>query len=125
LALAQEWFNAGDEELGYAQIGFRESPFYSQICVSCQQAAEKYLKGLLVAYGQSYPKIHDLGVILGRCGQIGPHLLELKEDCNFLTKFYLEVRYPPDITPANRNDAEKAIESCRRIITQVQESLKT
>lgn len=124
LKLAQEWFETGDDDLAYAKVGFRESPFYSQICISCQQAAEKYLKGFLVANGKSYPKIHDLGVILGKCGEIDSNLLELKEDCNFLTKFYVEVRYPPDITPADKDDAGEAIESCKRIISQVKKSLE-
>jgi len=124
LKLAQEWFDAGDNEFGYAEAGFRETIFYSQVCVSCQQAAEKYLKGFLVAYGKSYPKIHDLGVIVEKCGQIDPNFLELKKDCNFLTKFYVEVRYPPDITPADENDAQKSIEICKRIIAKVRDSLE-
>lgn len=125
LKLAQEWFETGDDELAYAEVGFRETIFYSQICVSCQQAAEKYLKGFLVAHGKSYPKIHDLGVVLGKCGEIDSDFLELKENCNFLTKFYVEARYPPDITPADENDAKEAIEGCKKIISQVKESLKT
>lgn len=124
LRLAQEWFDAGDDELGYAEAGFQETIFYSQICVSCQQAAEKYLKGFLVARGQSYPKIHDLGVVLQKCGEIEPNLLGLKKDCNFLTKFYIEARYPPDITPADKDDAQKAIKNCKRIIAKIKDSLK-
>ena len=35
----------------------------------CQQAVEKYLKGLLVAFDVDPERTHDIGLLLGKCVQ--------------------------------------------------------
>jgi HEPN domain-containing protein len=62
---AKEWFKIGDNEFGFAELGYRdeENEFYSEICFMLQQAIEKYLKGYLV-YNEIKPeKVHDLGYL--------------------------------------------------------------
>jgi len=63
--LAQEWFNIGNNELGFARASFEElKAFYPQICFQCQQAVGKYLKGFLVYKNKKFPKTHDLSQLL-------------------------------------------------------------
>lgn len=44
--LADEWFEKARADVDFARIGFKETEHYGQVCFLCQQAAEKYLKGL-------------------------------------------------------------------------------
>lgn len=42
--LILEWLNAAKDDLKYAQVGFEQTDLYANICFSCQQSFEKYLK---------------------------------------------------------------------------------
>lgn len=65
---------------GRAQQGISayEGKFYT-VCFHCQQAAEKLLKGFLVAHGCEYPITHNLFAILEKvieCDQMAESLRE-------------------------------------------------
>lgn len=62
--LIQEWLQKADEDLGFASSIIEDSTFYAQICFHFQQAAEKYLKAIIVADDLEFHKIHDLLVLL-------------------------------------------------------------
>lgn len=47
--LVEEWLQRADDDLAYARVGFDETQLYANICFSCQQAFEKYLKTFLIA----------------------------------------------------------------------------
>jgi len=59
-----------------------------------QQAAEKTLKALLVAHGRLPPRIHDLARLLDLCLPFKPDLEELREVCERLSQYAVDVRYP-------------------------------
>jgi HEPN domain-containing protein len=71
-----------------------EMSFYAQICFHFQQAAEKYLKAYIVAYELAFKKIHELPELLRICKECNDSFSELQQECEFLTDFYIETRYP-------------------------------
>jgi HEPN domain-containing protein len=92
--LIQEWLQKADEDLGFASSIIEDSTFYAQICFHFQQAAEKYLKAIIVADDLEFQKIHDLLVLLKACSARRPELNSLMPDCKLLNRYYIDTRYP-------------------------------
>ncbi|MDI6751770.1 MAG: HEPN domain-containing protein [bacterium] len=93
-----------------------ENAFYAQICFHFQQGAEKYLKTYIVAYELEFRKIHDLPELLRICRANDESFAELEEECEFLTDFYIDTRYPVH-WPAeiSREEAKKSQKSAEKI----------
>lgn len=92
--IINEWVKKADEDLEFACSVIEDSPFYAQICFHFHQAAEKYLKALIIASDLEFRKIHDLPVLLKSVMDKKPQLEILRDDCSFLNGFYIEARYP-------------------------------
>ena len=62
---ARLWVNKAKSDLLNADnnLAAQQVP-YDTVCFHCQQAAEKLLKGFLVAHGIEYPITHNLFAIL-------------------------------------------------------------
>lgn len=124
--IVEEWLAKADEDLGFAKscLSDEENEFYSPICFHFQQSAEKYLKSYIVAFGLEFKKIHDLVQLLQVCSAHNPSLEGLKENCEFLTDFYVETRYPVH-WPTNiiKADAEQAREAAEKIAQKIKDTL--
>jgi HEPN domain-containing protein len=118
--LIQEWLEKADEDLNFAASIVEDSTFYAQICFHFQQAAEKYLKALIVADDLEFQKIHDLVTILKICLGRRPALAGLMSDCKLLNRFYTDTRYPvhwpTDYTKDKAIQAQAAAERIRDAI---------
>ena len=90
-----EWMNYAERDFEAARV-LRDSynPPYEIIGYHCQQSAEKYLKALLIEYGQPVPFIHDLGKLNLECRKVLPVLSEIQNYCERLTPFGTVTRYP-------------------------------
>jgi len=122
--LSREWFDIGDNELGFAQAGFEElEAFYPQICFQCQQAVEKYLKGFLVYNKRRFPKIHDLAQLLRLCAKIDKSFLKFLEETDILSQYYLVSRYPLEYPPARKEQAKEALDISTNIINFIREKI--
>ena len=86
-----------------------------------QQAVEKYLKARLVEEDIDFPKTHDLVIILRLVLPLEPAWGHLQNDLDALTALGIEVRYPG--TCADREDAEEAIRTARRVRDLVRPAL--
>jgi len=80
-----------------------------------EQMAEKYLKGLLVFYGQEYPKIHFLNRIATLLEPFSPQVFDFAEDFNKLSQMYVLDRYPGDMAELSWKEAEDAFAGASRI----------
>jgi HEPN domain-containing protein len=90
--------------------------FFPQICFHFQQAAEKYFKAFIVAFDLEFRKVHDLGLLLKVCSNVDASLEGLREDCEFLSAFYSEARYPVHWpTNFSREETENAFHAADRI----------
>jgi HEPN domain-containing protein len=111
--IVQEWVDKAGEDFAFALVNLQEEkPFFSQICFHFHQAAEKYLKAYIVAWGLDFRKVHDLVLLQKICAARDPAAEELRESCAFLTAFYVDTRYPVHWpTHYSREEAQRAYHS--------------
>ena len=108
--LAQEWFDAALSDYQYAAIGLKENYVFPQVAFLSQQVGEKFLKGFLILNAIEPPRTHDLTKLLDSCVKIRPQLERLRDACEALTGFYIEVRYPPDIPQYSKTEIQEAFD---------------
>ncbi|MDR2922226.1 MAG: HEPN domain-containing protein [Treponema sp.] len=63
------------------------------IAFFCQQAAEKYLKGALVIFGEEPPYIHDLDDLCAIAEKHRPSFVSISSLCTVITQFSVQPRY--------------------------------
>jgi HEPN domain-containing protein len=112
----------GDYLAAIELLPSRRKSVYDAACFHAQQCTEKYLKGLLVAFGKPVPKIHDLRVLLELSLPRFPEWRLFGEDANLLTEYAVFFRYPGRW--ATRTLASDAIEACDRIRDAVRLALQ-
>ena len=92
----EQWLARAEEDLAFAQIGFREK-YFSQACFLSQQVVEKSLKGFLLAKGRTYPRLHKVIELANLCIELAVDLEPLKNDLKLIDEFYIPTRYPDAI----------------------------
>ncbi len=90
----------------------------------CQQAAEKYLKALLVAHDHDVPRIHDLERLLQLCSAFRPSLASLAGDCRRLTQLGFVSRYPDTPGEPSETDAREAMQLANRICEAIRPAMR-
>jgi HEPN domain-containing protein len=91
-------------------------------CFHAQQSAEKYFKARLCEAGLSFPKTHDLVVLLNLLIGVEPLWSFLLPAAQALTDYAVDFRYPGD--SATRDEAKQAIRDCTAIRREVRSSLR-
>lgn len=93
--LFQKWAAKAEEDLQAAANLLHAEPLLpAVVCFHCQQAAEKYLKALLVLHGQAAPKIHDLESLVTAAIERGSRLAGILNSAKHLTDYAVDSRYP-------------------------------
>lgn len=88
---------------------------WSTVCFHAQQAAEKYLKAMLITRGIPPPRIHDLPPLLQLCVEAGANLALLEDDCFELTRYAIAPRYPGLPGDVTQTEGQEAVAAARRI----------
>ncbi len=121
----QEWFRkAAEDELNARSILTHRDGAPSGVCFLSQQAAEKYLKSLLIFYKKQFPKIHDLIELETLLLAELPKIKNLHQDLTILNRYYIETRYPGDYPEFNWQDAEEAFAAAQKVRKLTAISLK-
>ena len=97
---------------------------YDTVCFHCQQAAEKLLKGLLVAQGCEYPITHNLFVVLEKILEFDPSAESLRERLALLNPYSVEVCYPGDAWMPTLDDTKEVRQAAQEVYKWVQARLK-
>jgi HEPN domain-containing protein len=120
-AEARRWLTQAQSDLGFAELGLRES-YHAQACFVCQQTAEKALKALHYLGGARVVLGHSVVELLEGLVEQHPQLSALQEAARQLDQFYVPTRYPnglPGGVPAQvftRAQAERAVADARRFV---------
>jgi HEPN domain-containing protein len=77
------------------------------VCFHSQQAAEKYLKALLVERGLAFPRTHNLDDLHRLLHAHHPIIRSIRRGLIFLSDFAVDVRYPGE--SASKRQAAAAI----------------
>lgn len=107
------WFLKGDRDLNMAQKSLPDwSDYPDLICYHCQQAAEKYLKSLLVHHGISVKKTHDLEELLDLLSDSEPSIdAEIYDKALVVKNYSVLIRYPEPSGDPSEADVLDALES--------------
>jgi HEPN domain-containing protein len=93
--LVREWVAKAQSDLRTAERLLETQPTFRDTgCFHCQQAVEKLLKGFLLHHGVATPKVHVLGMLFDLCEPVDSVIAALRNDCEPLSRFAVEVRYP-------------------------------
>lgn len=126
-ARREAWLRQARSDFEVAELT-EQRGFHSQACYHYGQAAEKALKGLLIALGTLPPYSHSLDRLVDALSEQGIdterlHVLHLKA----LTRMNSETRYPrDDEAPVDRfdaRDASMAREASQRVLLFVDQAL--
>ena len=95
--LVRQWFAKAELDYRAAERLVRDpEPLREIIAFHCQQAAEKYLKALLVSLQIEFPKTHDLEELLELLAPVRPDVAAMLEGIEVLNPFGVKIRYPGD-----------------------------
>ncbi|MDR0596753.1 MAG: HEPN domain-containing protein [Clostridiales Family XIII bacterium] len=110
-----EWLEFADHDLDTAELLLEMRPqHYEIICYHCEQAAEKYLKGYLIAQGVMPPKTHDLDMLCGLCSESDASFDNIADECTYLSQFAVQPRYPYEMG-LTENITQKARDCVQKI----------
>ncbi|GAK61614.1 hypothetical protein U27_01515 [Candidatus Vecturithrix granuli] len=107
-----EWFRFADENWRVAERELtQDEPPARTICFLCQSAAEKYLKGYLIARGWTLEKTHDIIRLLELCQAHDSRFAALLPDGAVLNEYITAGRYLGDVSgeTLERDDADEAL----------------
>lgn len=121
---AREWLAKAENDLKSAEIILADqNPPTDTACYHCQQAVEKYLKGLLTYYQIDFIKTHDLDYLYKLASQ-KIKLNDYKDEIISLNKYAVEARYPADIPILYSTDeAKSALNQAKDIINYIKSKL--
>lgn len=121
LEYAKRWFDKAKSDLLDADNNLAADKVpYDTVCFHCQQAAEKLLKGFLVAHGCEYPITHNLFVILDNVVEYEPVAESLRETLALLNPYAVEIRYPGDELTLTNDNAAEARQAVQEVLEWVQ-----
>jgi HEPN domain-containing protein len=96
--LALRWFNKAENDLLNVHSNLRAERYATDtVCFHCQQAAEKYLKGLLAWHHVPFAKTHDLAALLQQLKDcVGEEADQLLSSILLLDDYSVGMRYPQE-----------------------------
>jgi HEPN domain-containing protein len=117
LEYATRWFDKAKNDLLDADNNLSADKVpYDTVCFHCQQAAEKLLKGFLVAHGCEYPITHNLFVILDKVIEHDNSAELLRETIALLNPYSVEIRYPGDELTLTIDSATEARQAAQKVL---------
>jgi HEPN domain-containing protein len=120
--MTAEWVRKAEADYRLAEkLARGTEPFHDQLCFLCEQAVEKFLKGLLEELGLPVPRTHILRDLLTPLLPNHPVLRTYQRGLKFLTRFAVGTRYPGD--NATKRQAKSAMRYARRVRREVRSLL--
>jgi HEPN domain-containing protein len=80
-----------------------------------QQAAEKFLKAVLVWHQVEFPKTHDIGRLTDLLKTVDSGLADRVREASALTPYAVEARYPSDVPEPTLAEAREALSIATRV----------
>jgi HEPN domain-containing protein len=126
--LVRQWFAKAELDYRAAERLVRDpEPLREIIAFHCQQAAEKYLKALLVSLQIEFPKTHDLEELLELLAPVRSDVAATLEGIEVLSPFGVKIRYPgdfPELLPGQEQTVFDLAHRTREVImAQLQQHL--
>jgi HEPN domain-containing protein len=108
--LVKNWLIKAQHDLLAAQKLGSEPELFADVAIyHCQQTAEKAIKGFLILHDQSFPRTHDIRLLIQLAIVIEPQLERYQDTSELLTPYATEFRYPSDVMQPTTEELEDAI----------------
>ncbi len=118
--LVAQWLKKAEEDFALAEHLLREdSGFLAAAGFHWQQAAEKFLKALLVRHQIDFPKTHDLDELLDLIAVVDSDRAGELREASKLTLYGVDIRYPGDFPEIGIDAAREA----SRLATRVRDAV--
>lgn len=112
------WLERIDQDLRMIELNLNagESAAWGAAGFHAQQAAEKYLKVLLVQAGVHPPKTHLIDTLIGEVRSAGYSFPLFASECELLNPYAVRIRYPEQAPLPDEERGRAVIAAARRII---------
>jgi HEPN domain-containing protein len=119
-ACVQEWLEQAEQDLLASEslLEKKNRKLLNPACYHAQQAAEKYLKSLLLHLGIKFPFSHDMRLLLELVTEQSKLDVDIAEVIS-LTRYATQTRYPGDWEPIDRREATEALAIAGRLGNEV------
>lgn len=118
----KEWISKAEKDIKTVEIMKEVEDITEIVCFHCQQAVEKYLKALLIAYDVEFPKTHNIDFLLKQCIKIDTNFERFMG--NSLSEYEVDMRYPDIRYIPTEDEMNEAIDLMYKIINFVKEIIK-
>lgn len=126
LADAEPWLERAESDLGVAIFTMANSSEYRDaVAFHAQQAAEKALKGFLVAHGQPIERTHSLIRLIEDCETVDPLMQQFAFTAQTLTPYATEFRYPGRRSDPPDAEAQSAVQLASAVVSYVRARLSS
>lgn len=123
--LVCQWLAKAEDDFRVAEHLVTEGAYFlGAVGFHAQQAAEKFLKALLVWHQVEFPKTHDLDELLDLAATVDSHLAESFRPIVVLTPYGVDARYPSDFPRITPVEAKKAVELATQARKIIRDALK-
>lgn len=120
--LTRGWFRKAESDLHTCRLLIESDGPYDTTCFHAQQAAEKYLKGLIAFHGIEIPRTHNLEELELLCNDVSPPPSLTGIDVTVLTPYAVQMRYDAEFWP-DHDTAAEAIRLVEKIKDAILECL--
>lgn len=122
--LALRWLEKADHDLITARqtLLLPDGPT-DTVCFHAQQASEKALKALLTFHRVSFPKVHDLVLLLDMAVTHLTDLGAFRERLAEISNYAVEARYPDDWFEPSREEAVQSLAVAEEIVARVRQKI--
>ena len=114
------WIQKAEDDLSFAKDAFADTEYYDHICVLAQQAAEKYLKAVIIlgkGFLSKKERVHNLIYLSNLCKNYGLDLSQFEEELRRLSEAYIPARYPVgNLINFTKKDAKECLGDAQKII---------
>lgn len=114
--VVSEWLRKAEADFELADHLLTErATFRNAVVFNSQQAAETYLKALLVSHQVAFPKTHDLEQLLDLVMTVDADLSESLREVIVLTPYGVELRDPGNRPDATSDEAREAVQLASKV----------
>ncbi|MGI9077178.1 MAG: HEPN domain-containing protein, partial [Gemmatimonadaceae bacterium] len=92
------------------------TPSWAGACFHAQQAAEKYLKAVVVSRMQKPIRTHELYVLANQIRELGLELPDFTAEFKLLFQYGQEARYPGIVEIPDEEAGRRTVEAGRRVV---------
>lgn len=120
-----QWLEKAQKDLEAAKTLLKgEFEDYDNVGFHAQQAAEKFLKVLLVRHQIEFPKTHNVALLRQLAAKVDRSLSESLKEADALTPYGVEFRYPGDLSSVSHKEGLHALRLAEKVRDVVLSLLK-